>query len=411
MTQFKNIAVALLMGLLLLAATSCTQIKSGPPTRALSEQELVDMLVGSCIQATRGAGSERYIQRIKQVLAEDKEVKLVSVEDLPDDWTVVSPVGVGGGGAWQHVRERTSQQELPRAQDTDLQAIRLLSKHIGKEFKAVLRGEPAGATSTALMVAAEMDLPLVDACPCGRCVPEIQQQIPWVVGIPSTPAGLFTRWGDEIIITKAIDDYRAEDLSRAVAVASGGGVSVAMNPMSGAQVKRGTIAGNLSEAILLGQTIRQAREQGRDPIKALIEVTKGFKLFHGVVIKSDQRGERGFSWADVELQGIREYEGHTYKVFVKNENIVSWLDDEVDVMSPDYIYNLDPQTGQAITGGGLGGYPMAREIVMIGVPAHPRWRTKVGIEVLGPRHFGFDFDYVPIEELQKKQRRYYDDGI
>jgi DUF917 family protein len=29
------------------------------------------------------------------------------------------------------------------------------------------------------------------------------------------------------------------------------------------------------------------------------------------------------------------------------------------------------------------------------------WRTAKGLELLGPRHFGFDIDYVPIEELAR----------
>ena len=406
MKRFKNIAVSLLVALLVMAASSFAQTEQEPPMRTLSEQEVVDLFVGSCIQATRGAGSESYIRRAKQALAEGKEFKLISVKDLPDDWMVVAPCGVGGGGAWEYVTDRIREQNLPSVSNTNLKAINLLSEYIGKEFKAVIRGEPAGATFTAFSTAAEMGVPVVDACICGRCVPEIQQQIPWVVGIPSTPAALFTRWGDEIIIKRAVDDYRSEDLARAVAVASGGGVSFAMCPMSGKEVKRGVIPGNISEAILLGRTVREAREQGNDPIAALVEVTNGYKLFHGVVTKSEQRGERGFSWADVEMKGINEYEGHTYKVFVKNENIVSWFDGEVDVTSPDYIYNLNPETGEAITGGGLGGYPMEREIVMVGVPAHPMWRTEKGIEVLGPRHFGFDFDYIPIEELQKKRKKF-----
>jgi DUF917 family protein len=31
----------------------------------------------------------------------------------------------------------------------------------------------------------------------------------------------------------------------------------------------------------------------------------------------------------------------------------------------------------------------------------PAWRTAKGIEVIGPRHFGFDFDYRTIEEVMK----------
>jgi len=404
----KKFGMLKIVGLVSIFAFSLIfwKIEQEPPMRTLSEQEIVDLLVGSCIQATRGAGSASSIRSARQAIADGKEFKIISVEDLPDNWMVVGPAGVGGGGAWEYVTDRIREQNLPRVSNTYINAINLLSDFIGKKFNAVIRIEPAGAMYTALSVAAEMGVPLVDACLSGRARPEIQQQIPWTVGIPSTPAALFTRWGDEIIIKSAVDDYRSEDLARAVAVASGGGASMAMNPMSGKDVKRGVIPGNLSDAILLGKTVREAKEQGKDTIAALVEVTKGYKLFHGVVTKSDQWGDRGFSWADVEMKGINEYEGHIYKVFVKNENIVSWFDGEVDVTSPDYIYNLNPETGEAITGGGLGGYPMEREIVMVGVPAHPMWRTEKGIEVLGPRHFGFDFDYTSIEELQKKRKKF-----
>jgi len=34
------------------------------------------------------------------------------------------------------------------------------------------------------------------------------------------------------------------------------------------------------------------------------------------------------------------------------------------------------------------------------------WRTPKGIELFSPRHFGFDLDYVPIEEIQKKRKKF-----
>jgi len=400
MKKFGKLKLIGLASIFVFALISWATVQE-PPMRTLSEQELVDLFVGSCIQATRGGNSERYIRSIKQALAEGKQFKLISVKDLPNDWMVVSPSGVGGGGAWEYVTDRISKQGLPRVPNTNIKSIDLLSEYIGKDFKAVIRGEAAGATYTAFLTAAEMGVPIVDACITGRCVPEIQQSIPWIAGIPSTPMALFTRWGDEIIVKKPVDDYRTEDLVRAVAVASGGGVSDAGWPMSGKDIKRGVISGDISAAILFGRTVREALEHGKDPIAAIVEVTKGYKLFQGVVAKSEKKGERGFSWANVELKGLNEYEGHTYKVFVKNENIVAWLDGKVDVISPDYIYPLNPETGEAISG-----YSIGREIFMVGVPAPSIWRTEKGIEVLGPRHFGFDFDYTPIEELQEKRKKF-----
>ena len=97
----------------------------------------------------------------------------------------------------------------------------------------------------------------------------------------------------------------------------------------------------------------------------------------GTVTKADMKGDRGFTWWDVEIAGNGPYAGHTYKVFVKNENIVAWLDGVPDAMSPDTIQNLDPKTGDAHNGGQLGGYKIGAEIAMIGYETSPLWRTHV----------------------------------
>ena len=44
--------------------------------------------------------------------------------------------------------------------------------------------------------------------------------------------------------------------------------------------------------------------------------------------------------------------------------------------------------------------------MLIAIPAHPLWRTAKGLEILGPRHFGFDFDYVPIETVLKTRQSF-----
>ena len=378
-----------------------------PQTRILKEQELVDMLVGSCIQSTRGCDPEQSIKKVKEALNQGKQFKLISTNNFPADWMVVAVQGLGGGGAWEHVIERTQRQNLPTITEAEANSrvVDLLSEHMGKEVKALIRSEAAEATTTALLVAADKGIPTLDAGITGRAVPEVQQSIPWINGIASIPTAIITRWGDEIIIKHAVDEYRVEDIGRAIAVASGGSATITMTPMSGEQLQRGAITGNLSEAILFGKTVREARQAGKDPIAALLDASNGYKLFQGIVTKSDERGDRGFNWVDVEIEGINEYAGHTYKVFVKNENIVAWLDDEVDVISPDYIYNLNPETGESTTGGGgVGGYPLDVEVVMVGVPAPEQWRSEKGIELIGPHHFGFDFEYTPIEKLQARRK-------
>src|SRR5204863_8468242 len=132
---------------------------------------------------------------------------------------LVGPSGIGGGGAWDYVRDRTDKQALPTVANPMLAAVNALSDHLGKKFDAIVRSEAAGSTLTAFMIASDLHVPVVDACMTGRAVPDMPQSVPFINGILGTPAALVTRWGDRIILEKAVDDYRLEDLARAVAVA------------------------------------------------------------------------------------------------------------------------------------------------------------------------------------------------
>jgi DUF917 family protein len=47
-------------------------------------------------------------------------------------------------------------------------------------------------------------------------------------------------------------------------------------------------------------------------------------------------------------------------------------------------------------------FSVGDHVAVIGRRAHESHRTAEGIEALGPQHFGFDIDYVPIEERVKE---------
>ena len=373
--------------------------------KELSETQLIDMLKGSCIQSTRSCDPGPSISLIKEAIQAGRKFKMISVDDFPDDGIVVAVQGIGGGGPWEYVIERTKSQGLDVLSQSkrNNMVVDLLSEFVGKEVTAIIRSEAAEATATALLVAAERNIPILDAGITGRAVPEVQQSIPWISGIASIPTAIVTPWGDEIVIKNAIDEYRVEDLSRAIAVASGGDAVITMTPMNGQQIKYAALKNNLTEAIKYGKVTREAVESNNDPIDALLKASSGYKLFQGLVTKSDEKGDRGFNWIDVAISGTDDFTGKTYEVFVKNENIIGWLDGEIDAMSPDYIYNLDPKTGESIVSkAGIGSYPIGKEVVLIGLPSADQWRSDMGIKLMGPKHFGFDFDFTPIEELHSK---------
>ncbi|WP_395341339.1 DUF917 domain-containing protein [Ningiella sp. W23] len=378
---------------------------SEAPLRILNEQNLIDILVGSCIQSTRNCDPSQSIADVKKALSEGKVFRTIAPENVASDEMVIAVQGIGGGGPWQYVIDRTDKQELALIDDPHKRVVQLFSKYSNQRIAALVRSEAAGATATALLLGAEMGIPTLDGGITGRAVPEVQQSIPWINGIASVPTAIISPWGDEIVITRAVDEYRVEDIARAIAVASAGDAWISMTPMSGSQLAKGILPGNLSEAELYGRTVREAREKGRDPIAALIDVAGAFKLFEGNVMKSQERGDRGFNWVEAEFEGTGDFQGRSYKLFVKNENIVGWLDGELSAMAPDYIYNLDPTTGESTLGVGYGGYVVGERVTLIAVPAPAQWRTQKGIELIGPRHFGFDFDYMPIEQMQQKLKQ------
>ena len=51
------------------------------------------------------------------------------------------------------------------------------------------------------------------------------------------------------------------------------------------------------------------------------------------------------------------------------------------------------------------GEPITTEILRYGMrvavlafPCDPKWRTPKGIDLVGPRYFGYDIDYIPVEQ-------------
>lgn len=379
-----------------------------PVVRTLTEQEMIDMMVGSGIQATRATNTENMIRQVREAFAQGRKFTMVDTEAVGDDWVVAMPGAVGGGGPWEFVTDYARQVNLPTIPDPSLTAMEALGKFAGRKIDAIIRVESAEATLRAFMVASSLGVPVVDSCLSGRARPEAQQSIPDVQNIsrPGRSAAV-SRWGDILLFDHITTPVRREHLMRGLAVASGGVITVASARYTGAEIRSATLRGSLSQAMLWGRTVREAKAKGADPVAALTRVANGHKLFQGTVSKAEVKGDKGFTYWDVDMAGTGPYAGHNYRVFVKNENIATWLDGKPDAMSPDFISNLDPATGLAISGGSeLGGYQVGREVVIVGIPSSPMWRVPRGIELFGPRHFGFDFDFVPVEEQVKRRPKF-----
>jgi DUF917 family protein len=190
-----------------------------------------------------------------------------------------------------------------------------------------------------------------------------------------------------------------ERIGKMLSVAAYGGCYIAAYLLTGEEVKEIVVRNTLTNCLELGRTIRQAREQGKDPILASLELTGGWLLFEGEVTRKVWEDRGGYMIGTTHIEGKGEYQDRNLRVWFKNENLVSWLDDEPFVTSPDLVVIADRETGEGITNTLV---EVGQQVAVIGLKGLDAFRSQKGLGSAGPRYFGFDIDYVPIEEIIKR---------
>jgi hypothetical protein len=281
-----------------------------------------------------------------------------------------------------------------------MNAIQELEAYTGKKIGAVVPIELGGGnTPESVVQAARLSIPCVDGDYTGRAIPEITQITPVLFDKALAPLSCVDEWGNISIIKTAINPALSERLGKYLAVAAHGLVCMAGILVSGKECKEIVVEGTLSRCLKLGRTIREARERGADVPTETARAMDGWVVFKGVVSEKKWEDRAGYYWGTHTLTGIENFQGQTFKVWFKNENHISWLNDEPFIMSPDLVCLVDRKTGEPKTNDAVAeGDVMA----VIGARAPKVFLTQPkGLEVLGPKHFGFDYPYVPIERLVK----------
>lgn len=363
--------------------------------KKLSQQDIIDILYGCTVVGTGGGGDLSLgLEAMQEDFDQGKELYMADVNEVPDDAYVAVPYMCGSPASLGGADERYA--HLPQlGYPESLLAFRTLEGYFGKPFFGAVSTELGGAnTAYALHAACQLGIPIIDADPAGRSVPELQHSTFYVKEIPMAPIALATQFGDSMIVKEIVDDMRAEDIVRAVAVASGNKVGVADHAITGKQLRGAIIPGALTMALELGKALRKARENNEDAAEKLCEAGGGKILFKGIVTDWKVEETGGFIYGDTSLAGTGEFEGHSYKVWYKNEHLVSYLDGKVDVCAPDLICVVD-KDGTPVTNPH---YENGMELTVFVLPAPEIWKSERGLEVFGPHSFGFDFDYVPFNE-------------
>jgi DUF917 family protein len=376
-------------------------------TKVLTKRDIDDFLAGAEILGTGGGGGIEWAQGMLEFIDEyDKKISLIDPKDVPEEKLVVGAAGVGGG-VTPEVREKIEKKfgSRPTMKDfmkTSILAEKMLSGYLGENIYSYLAFElGCGNTILPACIAAMNDKPVVDGDCNGRAVPEIELCTLNVKGIPFTPISIVTPWMETILVKRVYDYSRAEDFCRAIAVASGGSCMTMGAPVRGKELPESIVKNTISGSIELGKAIRTANGKGRDPVEAAVKSVGGYLLFRGKVTHFEREERGGFMWGEHRYDGVDDYAGKKFRVYYKNENMISWLDDKPYVTGPDFLCALDAKTGQGLSNWG-DDFAEGRDVAVIGVPADDIWRSPEGLKIFNPGHFGFDIIYRPIEKVVGK---------
>ena len=145
-------------------------------------------------------------------------------------------------------------------------AVEAMQEHLGRRFRAVMAIEIGGGNGMQpLLAAAHLGIPVVDADAMGRAYPEAQMTSFAVAGLSPAPLTSIDPRGTEALITRAASWKWMERASRKLCTEFGSIAATCKAPRTGAEVKRWGIQGTTSQAIRLGEAVRNARRQHRRP--------------------------------------------------------------------------------------------------------------------------------------------------
>jgi DUF917 family protein len=342
---------------------------------------------GCAVLGTGGGGDSRTgLLQSLQAIEECGPVPLAGLDELPPD-AMIMPCGMIGAPV-VNIEKFGNGSEGVRLRDN--------MEQIWRRPVAALMAAEIGGSNGLLPIAwaAELGLPVVDADGMGRAFPLVPQVSMELAGISPSPCVMTDERGN-LIVFRALTGHWMERLARAAAVEFGGRAASTEYGLTVEQAKTATVRDTVSLAIRIGETIIAARDS---PVAAVIEMLGAVRVLEGKVSDVERRTTKGFVRGSVIIEGLGDDAGRLVRIELQNENLVALEQGRVLASVPDLISVLDTQSADAIATERV---RYGQRVTVIAFGCDPVWRTERGLAMAGPRAFGYEFDYTPVEELSR----------
>jgi DUF917 family protein len=375
------------------------------PTKTLqNRQEVEDFVRGLTFYGTGGGGDYQIgVDVLMEQLEKGHNVGWTDAGGLRDGQYTCCPFLMGSIAPMTEETRREMKEiyglKEPLYNYTGIMknAVTALQELVGQKISALIPIELGGANAASCAcAAAELGIAMLDCDYTGRAIPEIQQTTPFVYEKELLPITSCDAWGNTAVINKSYNWRMAERVGKQLSVAGYGLCGQAGFFMNAADTRDALINGTMTECYQVGKLLREACEAGKAPAEAVAAELGGWLVCKGTVTGKKWWDKIGYYWGEHTITGQGEFSGVEVKIWFKNENHVSWKNGETFITSPDMLQVIDAKTGHPYTNNKI---EEGFEVAVIALKAREMFRSPRGLLALGPRAFGFDIDYRPVEKI------------
>jgi len=352
----------------------------------LDEENVDDLLLGACLLSS---GSGYRIDRVSELIRRDiyrnGNLRIVECREVEKK---------GGGVVFSPYLN-----QIEHVYDVN-RCIEKMPDHIRSIYDEDIAGVAAHALDTcdvafAIHVAAILNVPLID-CDCtGRGLIDYIHNIYFIKNTSLNPVLLLSPDGECTYLHPMTSMLQLVRLCRRYLKTRAplvvlGSFSKAKN------VRRNYLCGTLSKSMKAGRELRKISSEPVATLKSLLKIVRGYLLYRGIVEETSIENVDGSLTGIVKLRGVDSWENSRLIIYVREGTIIAvrehgrpvgMVPDIVTLLSEDYV----PITYDNLH--------YRDKVHVIGIKAPDEWRTSKGLSILGPRYFGIDIDYIPIELL------------
>jgi hypothetical protein len=360
--------------------------------RQITLDDIENLALGSAFLGA-GGGGDPYLGSLlcREAINRYGPVPIIEVEDLQDEDNVFIAAALGAP---------TVMIEKLFSIEDQHHAVEVLERYLGRQATAIISVEMGGCNSMMPVAYAAMrGLPIVNGDGMGRAFPALQMTSFNIEGVACAPLTIADEHGNSVLY-ETTTGLKAEELARPVAAAMGASVCMSCYPMSGAEARRAAVPYTLSGAIEIGAAISRSLDD-RAPMERLLAALRAHQyyadaalIFQGKITGLERDNSRGWVFGHCEISAMTG--PSTAEVRFQNENLLVRVDGRLGCIVPDLVTIVDAETAQPIPTERLA---YGQRVAVVACSAPPMLRSSRALEVVGPRCFGLDEDYVPIGSL------------